>query len=178
MGKRRPLFAELCFRSFQLAAKEKQSSQNTISWASTQLCQHAHCRRLPHKRYSGFYGSFKYLYHRKCLWAPRYFAQKRYGKRYFRRPSLSVRKVLENSLPFPSFPHNKKSLKPHRFQGFFMVSHRGFEPRAPWLKVKCSANWANGSYLYHRTTLLIYTISECLSRAFAKIFCILCADFA
>ena len=26
-----------------------------------------------------------------------------------------------------------------------MVSHRRFELRTPWLKVKCSANWANGS---------------------------------
>ena len=27
-----------------------------------------------------------------------------------------------------------------------MVTHRGFEPRTPWLKVKCSTDWANGSY--------------------------------
>ena len=26
-----------------------------------------------------------------------------------------------------------------------LVTHRGFEPRTPWLKVKCSANWANES---------------------------------
>ena len=27
---------------------------------------------------------------------------------------------------------------------FFLVSHRRFELRTTWLKVKCSANWANG----------------------------------
>ena len=27
-----------------------------------------------------------------------------------------------------------------------MVTHRRFELRTPWLKVKCSANWANESY--------------------------------
>ena len=26
------------------------------------------------------------------------------------------------------------------------MTHRGFEPRTPWLKVKCSTAWANGSY--------------------------------
>ena len=28
-----------------------------------------------------------------------------------------------------------------------MVSHTGIEPVTPWLKVMCSTNWANGSYL-------------------------------
>ena len=28
-----------------------------------------------------------------------------------------------------------------------MVTHRRFELRTPWLKVKCSADWANGSHL-------------------------------
>ena len=27
-----------------------------------------------------------------------------------------------------------------------MVSHTGIEPVTPWLKVKCSTDWANGSY--------------------------------
>ena len=29
-----------------------------------------------------------------------------------------------------------------------MVSHTGIEPVTPWLKVKCSTDWANGSYLW------------------------------
>ena len=29
---------------------------------------------------------------------------------------------------------------------FKMVSHTGIEPVTPWLKVKCSTDWANGSY--------------------------------
>ena len=29
----------------------------------------------------------------------------------------------------------------------FLVIHRRFELRTPWLKVKCSADWANGPYL-------------------------------
>ena len=28
-----------------------------------------------------------------------------------------------------------------------LVIHRGFEPRTPWLKVTCSTDWANESYL-------------------------------
>ena len=35
-----------------------------------------------------------------------------------------------------------------------LVNHRGFEPRTPWLKVRCSTNWANDSY--HTTTCLLY----------------------
>ena len=27
-----------------------------------------------------------------------------------------------------------------------LVTHRGFEPRISWLKIKCSANWANESW--------------------------------
>ena len=30
----------------------------------------------------------------------------------------------------------------------WMVSHTGIEPVTPWLKVKCSTDWANGSYLW------------------------------
>ena len=30
------------------------------------------------------------------------------------------------------------------FKPFLLVSHRRFELRTTWLKVKCSANWANG----------------------------------
>lgn len=32
------------------------------------------------------------------------------------------------------------------FRGLSVVIHRRFELRTPWLKVKCSANWANGSF--------------------------------
>ena len=31
---------------------------------------------------------------------------------------------------------------------FKMVSHTGIEPVTPWLKVKCSTDWANGSQLW------------------------------
>ena len=30
-----------------------------------------------------------------------------------------------------------------------LVTHRRFELRTPWLKVKCSANWANESYSFN-----------------------------
>ena len=29
---------------------------------------------------------------------------------------------------------------------FYLVKHRGFEPRTTWLKVKCSTDWANAPY--------------------------------
>ena len=38
-----------------------------------------------------------------------------------------------------------------------MVSHWGFEPQTLWLKVKCSADWANGSLWVACTTLSYYT---------------------
>ena len=44
---------------------------------------------------------------------------------------------------------NEKSLETvdtQRLQGFSLVIHRRFELRTPWLKVKCSTDWANGSY--------------------------------
>ena len=28
----------------------------------------------------------------------------------------------------------------------FMVHHQGLEPGTPWLRVRCSTNWANGAY--------------------------------
>ena len=29
---------------------------------------------------------------------------------------------------------------------FSLVRHQGFEPGTPWLRVRCSTNWANGAY--------------------------------
>ena len=29
----------------------------------------------------------------------------------------------------------------------FLVHHQGLEPGTPWLRVRCSTNWANGAYL-------------------------------
>ena len=30
----------------------------------------------------------------------------------------------------------------------FLVHHQGLEPGTPWLRVRCSTNWANGAYLW------------------------------
>ena len=51
---------------------------------------------------------------------------------------------------------NDKSKNPHSNEWGFLVIHRGFEPRTPWLKVKCSANWANESFgqLYYYINLI------------------------
>ena len=38
----------------------------------------------------------------------------------------------------------KKLITSSFLRVLWMVSHRRFELRTPWLKVKCSANWANG----------------------------------
>ena len=32
---------------------------------------------------------------------------------------------------------------------FSLVHHQGFEPWTPWLRVRCSASWANGAYLFY-----------------------------
>ena len=40
----------------------------------------------------------------------------------------------------------KKLITSSFLRVLWMVSHRRFELRTPWLKVKCSADWANGSY--------------------------------
>ena len=54
---------------------------------------------------------------------------------------------------------NPRGLSPKRFSRpprydhfdtsplFILMIHRRFERRTPWLKVKCSANWANGSLI-------------------------------
>ena len=31
---------------------------------------------------------------------------------------------------------------------FSLVRHQGFEPGTPWLRVRCSTNWANGAYAF------------------------------
>ena len=59
--------------------------------------------------------------------------------------SKSVALPLGDSPPFKpnSWFLNQK---PHKSKMCgFMVTHRRFELRTPWLKVKCSANWANES---------------------------------
>ena len=42
------------------------------------------------------------------------------------------------------------------FKGLIVVSplllvhHQGLEPGTPWLRVRCSTNWANGAFLYFK----------------------------
>ena len=45
------------------------------------------------------------------------------------------------------------------------MRHRGFEPRTTWLKVKCSANWANTPYLICKTWASWIRTSECRSQS-------------
>ena len=43
----------------------------------------------------------------------------------------------------------KKALRPlihNDFKTYLLVIHRRFELRTPWLKVKCSTDWASGSF--------------------------------
>ena len=46
-----------------------------------------------------------------------------------------------------------------------LLRHRGFEPRTTWLKVKCSANWANTPYLICKTWASWIRTSECRSQS-------------
>ena len=60
---------------------------------------------------------------------------------------------------------NRLTIGPH------MVSHRRFELRTTWLKVKCSANWANGPYVFAvqvslATALIYYYIFFAVSTKF------------
>ena len=38
-----------------------------------------------------------------------------------------------------------RSLRPLDQRAIFMVHHHGLEPWTPWLRVRCSTNWANGA---------------------------------
>ena len=42
----------------------------------------------------------------------------------------------------------KSTACPSLLRIFKLLNHLGLEPRTPWLKVKCSTDWANGSYLH------------------------------
>ena len=46
-----------------------------------------------------------------------------------------------------------------------LLRHRGFEPRTTWLKVKCSANWANAPYTFASNWASWIRTSECSSQS-------------
>ena len=52
---------------------------------------------------------------------------------------------LSESLVFKTSSLNHSDTSPSQVLLFKLVTHRRFELRTPWLKVKCSADWANGS---------------------------------
>ena len=41
-----------------------------------------------------------------------------------------------------------RSLRPLDQRAISMVHHHGLEPWTPWLRVRCSTNWANGARLF------------------------------
>ena len=62
------------------------------------------------------------------------------------------------------------------FKSLVLVSHRGFEPRTTWLKVKCSTTWANDPSESHllATAHIYYYIFFYLSIYFLKILLFFC----
>ena len=62
---------------------------------------------------------------------------------------LAERVGFEPTVPLSITGFQDQLLKPLGHLSRFMVTHRRFELRTPWLKVKCSTDWANGSYSFH-----------------------------
>ena len=60
------------------------------------------------------------------------------------RPALRLC-CFDELLPELESPFATQKNPKHLSMFGILVTHRRFELRTPWLKVKCSANWANGS---------------------------------
>ena len=62
--------------------------------------------------------------------------------------------ILLRSLTTPVFSRllGKKNHRPHSFyclqKQWFLMRDQGLEPWTPWLRVRCSSNWANRAYMW------------------------------
>ena len=59
-----------------------------------------------------------------------------------------------------SYHNDKETPWIHWFKGFCVVTHRRLELRTPWLKVRCSTNWANGSYIALSVKLITESVTS------------------
>ena len=57
-------------------------------------------------------------------------------------PDISPLKTTTFAEPF-SYQHENRGLLSTLY---YLVHHQGFEPWTPWLRVRCSASWANGAH--------------------------------
>ena len=58
-----------------------------------------------------------------------------------------------------------KQKSTHYSECLLVVHHQGLEPGTPWLRVRCSTNWANGAFRQH---WILYTLRCALSILFFK----------
>ena len=113
--------------------------------------------------------SFLFAFHCRIFWPRDSLAT---NSRPFSRQT--TKRGLHTSLLFPELDHfpdlwkaRKKSTDPKALSPqnqYFMlpggecVHRQGLEPWTPWLRVRCSTNWASGAYACSATQRLLYYI--------------------